>query len=78
MLDLVLAADPTQERTKLVLTKADRIEGGDEDRWLNIVRGSGDWSNKYARVHGAHLVRARLPQGTFVSRACFVECPFTI
>lgn len=65
MLDLVLEADPTQERTKLVLTKADRIEVGDEDRWLDIVRGGAEWAEKYARVHGAHIVRARTPMGTF-------------
>lgn len=69
MLDLVLAADPSQERTKLVLTKADRIEVSDEDRWLDIVRGTDDWANKYATRHGAHIVRARTPEGIYDSLA---------
>lgn len=34
-------ADPTQERTKIVLTKADLIQPGDEKRWLDILEDRG-------------------------------------
>eukprot|EP01083_Nonionella_stella_P292756 995778_1 len=60
-LEMVRSADPSQERTKLVLTKADRVEEQDEDRWVEIVRGEGEWA-EYSRVHGVHAVSCRTPQ----------------
>eukprot|EP01083_Nonionella_stella_P292983 996455_1 len=59
-LEMVKAADPTQQRTKLILTKVDRIEEQDEERWVEIVRGEGDWA-AYSRVHGVHAVSCRTP-----------------
>eukprot|EP01083_Nonionella_stella_P292984 996457_1 len=59
-LEMVKSADPTQQRTKLILTKVDRIEEQDEKRWVEIVSGEGEWA-AYSRVHGVHAVSCRTP-----------------
>eukprot|EP01083_Nonionella_stella_P283426 964721_1 len=72
LLNYVKDADPTQERTKLILTKADLIELDDEKRWVDILRGIGPWA-ECAKVHGCSAVSSRTPT-ELLNGASSAEC----